>query len=112
MRLVVSAIVPPERFVKKNRGQDRSCPRIVPQTLVESLHRLDVSRLQALRALDDVELDGSAFGEGAETATLDGGEVDEHVVAVLGGDEAEALGVVKPLDITSCSHRESPFCAA
>jgi hypothetical protein len=42
--------------------------------------------------------------QGAETAALDGGEVNEDVVTVLAGDEAEALCVVEPLDVTGCSH--------
>src|SRR5215213_5527013 len=65
----------------------------------------DVRGLQAFRATHDLELDCGALGEGAETATLDGREMDEHVVTILARDEAEALGVVEPLHITLCSHR-------
>src|SRR5512141_2837347 len=38
--------------------------------------------------------------------------MDEHVVAILARDEAEALGVIEPLHVTGCSHCESPFCDA
>ena len=42
-----------------------------------------------------------ALLEGLEAVAHDGGEVDEHVVAALVvGDEAEALGLVEPLDST------------
>jgi len=48
--------------------------------------------------LRDGELDLLALGEGAEALRLDGRLVDEEVLAaVLGGDEAEALGVIEPL---------------
>src|SRR4029453_16528196 len=49
----------------------------------------------ALLALGDVELDGLAF---QRTVALDGADVHEHVVAVLGLDEAVALVGVEPLD--------------
>lgn len=46
----------------------------------------------------DVELDELADAEGAEAVGLDGGVVDEEVLAaVVWGDEAVALVVVEPL---------------
>ena len=52
----------------------------------------------AVLALGDGELDLLALGEGAEAVGLDGGLVDEEILAaVVGGDEAEPLGVVEPL---------------
>src|SRR5512139_1836735 len=58
----------------------------------------DVARLHlAVLALGDLELDLLTLVEGLEALTLDLAEVDEHVVAVLLGDEAIALVGVEPL---------------
>src|SRR6185295_15654472 len=65
---------------------------------------VDVRRLEAFGALDEVELDVGAFREGAEALRLDGREVDEDVFAGLGGDEAKALRIVEPLDLTVAAH--------
>src|SRR5437763_322852 len=65
----------------------------------------DVLRSRALRALNHVELHGLALGEGLEAVTLDGGVMHEAILlAVRGGDEAEALGVVEPLHGAGRTH--------
>src|SRR5690242_16873620 len=54
---------------------------------------------RALLALDDVELDTLAFGQGLEARPLNGRMMNEAVLlSVLGSDEAEPLAVVEPLD--------------
>src|SRR5690348_2485458 len=58
----------------------------------------DVGGLLALGSGDHVELDPLALGQGAEAVRGDRREVHEHVLAGVGGQEAEALGVVEPLD--------------
>src|SRR5712692_6661024 len=68
----------------------------------------DVLRLQALRTLGDIELDGVTLGETAETVRLDRREVDEHIRTRLLRDKAEALRVVEPLHL-SLSHTEKPL---
>jgi hypothetical protein len=51
----------------------------------------------------DFEVDLLAFDEAVQASTLDGGNVDEDVLtAIIGLDEAEALGGVEPLDRSSC----------
>src|SRR5438309_870496 len=73
--------------------------------------RADVLRLQALRALHDLELDLLAFRERAEPLRLDGGVVAEDVsAAVVLGDEAEALRIIEPLHGTGdhCSSFAEP----
>src|SRR3954466_4832995 len=63
------------------------------------LERLDVRRLQALRAAAHLELHLLAFLQRLEAAHLDRGVMREQIFAALGrGDEAEALGIVKPLN--------------
>ena len=62
----------------------------------------DVLRLFTLASGRDVELDALALFEGAISVTLNRGEVDEHVVTTLTGDESEALFAVEPLDGASC----------
>src|ERR1051326_5698014 len=64
----------------------------------------DVLRLQAFRALNEVELHAGAFRKAAEPLRLDRAEVDEHVLSARHGDEAEALRVVEPLDSAGPTH--------
>lgn len=46
-----------------------------------------------------LELDSLALGQGAESLGVDGGLVNEHVVAsVLGANKAEALGRIEKFD--------------
>src|SRR3954452_2183016 len=69
----------------------------------------DVGRLQALGPLAHVELDPLVLLEAPEPRLLNGTEVNEHIRAVLLGDEAVALLRVEPLHNTSC-HLQFPFC--
>src|SRR5690606_25941626 len=57
----------------------------------------DVVGLLALLALHHVEGDLLAFLQAAEARAGDRAEMDEHVLAAVGGDEAETLGIVEPL---------------
>src|ERR1041385_3046175 len=59
---------------------------------------LDVRGLEALRTVDDLELHRVALTERAEAVRLDGGVVDEDILATVLRDEPEALRVVEPLD--------------
>jgi hypothetical protein len=64
-----------------------------------TLHRLDVSRLQPLRALLRFEAHLLIFSQRLEAVASDFGEVSEQVVAALvRGDEAKAFAVVEPLN--------------
>jgi hypothetical protein len=75
--------------------------------------RLDVRRLQALRAALDLELDFLAFLERLEAAHLDRGVMREQIFAAFGrGDEAEAFGVVEPLDGAGCHVQLLPMLNA
>src|SRR5437867_886180 len=62
----------------------------------------DVSRLKTFRAASDLELHAVPFGQALEALSLDGAEVNEHVLAALLRDEAEALRVVEPLHCSLC----------
>src|SRR5215211_257856 len=67
------------------------------------LDGLDVRRVRALGALLGVVGDLRALGQRLEAAALDGGVVDEEVLAlVVRGDEAEALLVAEPLHGSGC----------
>src|SRR4051794_18960843 len=64
---------------------------------------VDVLRLRALLALDDVERHGLALLELTEARGVDRGVVREDVrTAAVLGDEAEALLRVEPLHSSSC----------
>jgi hypothetical protein len=65
--------------------------------LVGYLDRPYVFRLEALRALGDVELYSLAFLQAAEAARLNRREMHEDIFATLTADEAKAFRVVKPL---------------
>src|SRR5690349_17731749 len=68
------------------------------------LDRLDVHRLVALRARGHVEGHLLALLQGLEAASLDRREVGEQILAAaVRSDDAEALGIVEPLDRT-CTH--------
>src|SRR4249919_1223191 len=62
---------------------------------LSDLHRVS---LETLLALHNREGDLLAFLQGLEATALDGTEVDEEVLTAFRGNEAEALGVVEPLD--------------
>ena len=64
---------------------------------------LDLARLLALLAIDDVKRHLLAFFQGFEASHADFGEMGEEVfTAAVRGDEAEAFGIIEPLNGTSC----------
>src|SRR5262249_27439427 len=86
-------------------GMSRRGP--ASQRLSSSLLREldDVRRCGPLLALDDLVLHLVALGQGAESLALDRGLMDEAVLpSVLGGDEADALGVVEPFHGSGNTH--------
>lgn len=85
----------PENQEKNREECDGRDGRILPG-FRDGLESLNVLSLPALGPFDHVELDGLAFLERTEAVALDGGVVDEDVLAVWPGEESEALGIVKP----------------
>ena len=73
-----------------------------------ALGNLYVFGLPAFRSLDNIKLDRLTLFEGAESVTLNGRVMNEHVVAIGSADESEALGIVKPFHC-SLLHNHS-FC--
>src|SRR5262249_52899723 len=59
----------------------------------------DVGSLPALRPHGHIELDAIALRQGLESVAADGREMDEHLLASVILDEAEALRLVEPLDL-------------
>ena len=102
---------PPCRLHRPSRVKGKQPePAPAPPTPARS-DGADVRRLQALGALDDVELDLLALREAAEAVGLDGRVVAEHVLAAaILRDEAEALRVVEPLHRSSCHSRALSTC--
>src|ERR1700722_7583775 len=76
--------------------------------LVKRLDSLDVLRLPALGAFDHVKLHLLTFLQAAEAAGLNGGEMDENILAILAADESVSFSVVKPLHC-SCFHDGALF---
>jgi hypothetical protein len=71
-----------------------------------ALQARHVRRLRTALALDDIELNLLAFFEGAITFAVNGGIVDEYVVAAFDTDEAVPFLSVEPLH--SSLHLQSP----
>jgi hypothetical protein len=67
------------------------------------LDAFDVFRLPALGAFHYVELNLLTFLQAAKAIRLDGGEMNENILAILAADKTITLGIVKPLDC-SCFH--------
>ena len=80
-----------------------------PVILRNGLERLNVGSLQALGAADNLEFNGLSLVERAIAVRLDGGEMDEHVLAALALDESKALASVKPLHCSLFFHRIVPL---
>jgi hypothetical protein len=62
---------------------------------------LQIDRLRAFLVGFDVEADALAFIQASQTRLLDGGDMDEYVLAaVFRGDESESFGCIKKFDLT------------
>jgi len=72
------------------------------------LDAFDVLSLPALGAFDDIELNLLTFLQAAKAVCLDGGEVNENVLAILAADKTIPLGIVEPL-YCSCFHDVAVF---
>src|SRR5581483_255687 len=60
-------------------------------------------------ALHDLELDALTLGQRLEAVAVDGRMMDEAILrATLRSDEAEAFGVVEPLDCSCRTHGSLP----
>src|SRR5688500_3275868 len=95
-----------DRAPKRERPADAG--RSDPAERRVGLDGLDVRRVRALGAVLGVVGDLRALGQRLEAAALDGGVVDEEVLAlVVRGDEAEALLVAEPLHGSGC-HCDAP----
>jgi hypothetical protein len=82
------------RAHKKQRGDSYPTRLLRPY---KNLDWPDVLGLPALRTLGDAKLDGLAFLQAFEAASLDGRKMYENIFAVLATDETVPLGVVEPL---------------
>lgn len=58
---------------------------------------------RTLKAVSDRELNALTLFKGSVSISLDGGEVNKQVLAIITDDETEALGGVEPLDGTALS---------
>src|SRR5215218_5334773 len=73
-----------------------------------SLAWSQVGGLGSFASLLDVKLDGLALLQGLQSAGLHRADVHEHILALLGTDEAVAPVGVEPLDRASCHDRLPP----
>jgi len=64
----------------------------------------DVCRLKAFGALEQIELHGLTFIQGAVAVLLDRGEVHEHIFSRGALDEPISLRPVEPLHCSFLSH--------
>jgi hypothetical protein len=82
--------------------------RLFSPNCTRGLDALDVLCLPALGTFHYVELNLLTFLQAAKPVCLDGGEVNENVLAILAADKTIALGIVKPL-YCSCFHDVAVF---
>jgi hypothetical protein len=73
------------------------------------LETSNVRRLEALGALQQIELYGFTFIQRAISVLLDCREMDKNVLASGALDKSITLCSVKPLYSSLLSHRETPF---
>jgi len=66
----------------------------------------DVTRLEPLGALQQIELDGFALIQRAVTILLDSGEMNEDILSSGPLDKTVSFSPVKPLHSTLLSHNE------
>src|SRR6185369_5006325 len=102
MKIATAAVA--ECIVRYKQKRTAWKPSFRRDANVRELSNGDVRGLQALGALDHVELHCCTLGQGAEALRLDRREMHENVFATLGGDEAEALRIVEPLDCAGRTH--------
>ena len=69
------------------------------------VYHCDVAGLGSFGSLFNIELDLLTFHQVAVAIALNGGEMDEYVLAAWALDETEALVTIEPLDSTSYSFR-------
>jgi len=62
---------------------------------------LDVLSLQTFGAFDNLKLDGFPFVPGFESLSLNGGVMNEHILAGILRNETKTFFVVEPLDFTT-----------
>jgi hypothetical protein len=85
----------------KKRREARATRPVIQRN---GLERLNVGSLQALGAADNLEFNGLSLVEGAIAVRLNGGEMDENVLASLALDETKTLAGVKPLHCSLFFH--------
>ena len=74
-----------------------------------SLELYYVACLGALGSIDNIKAHRLTFGKGLESLVLNVSIVHKHVSAFFFADEAEALGLVEPLDSSFCHDCIPPF---
>ena len=89
---------------KKQEGRLFGRPSAVSKSYSSELESLYVLSLPALGSLDHIELNLLAFLQRAEALRLNGGVVDEYVLAILAGDKAKTFCVIEPLYFAFCTH--------
>jgi hypothetical protein len=90
------------RVERIEKGREACASR--PALHRSGLERLNVGSLQALGAADNLEFNGLSLVEGAIAVRLNGGEMDENVLAALALDESKAFAGVKPLHCSLFFH--------
>jgi transposase len=94
-------------FPDAEKGRQICRPFLFEAESVRALDGLNVLSLPALGALGHVELDLLAFLQRTETVRLDGGVMNEDVLAVFTAQKSKTLGVIEPLDC-ACFHGVAP----
>src|SRR6185312_6630837 len=101
--------IPAIRDVRNSQEKARHAAGFFLQREAAGSGLLHFLGLQALRALGDHEGDTLAFLQRLEAVALDRAEMHEQVFTAFRRDEAEALGIVEPLDRTALTFRHDTY---
>jgi hypothetical protein len=69
--------------------------------MISGMNPLNILRLGAFIAADDIEADFLAFVEGLEAGTENGSVMDENILSRVLGDEPEPLFIIEPFDFAT-----------
>ena len=92
-----------ERYPLRGRGVNENLPMKLRARLPSGLllGAMNVLRLQAFCAFDNLKVDYLPFVQGFETLALNGGVMYEYILTGLLGDETKPLFIVEPLDFAT-----------
>lgn len=95
MAVIWKKKAPPEAGLSSNRRK-----RFVPIPCETELDLANVGSRRTLRTVNDLKAHPGAFGQGLEAFGLNGGVMDEYILAAVLLNKTETLSIIEPLNCT------------